>query len=44
MDVSFKIESKTLKAILQDTEAIIQSKIDLIDKQQFEKFNLFTPV
>jgi len=44
MDASFKIDSKTLKTILSDTEALIKSKIDLIDKESFKTFSLFTPL
>ena len=43
MDASFKIDSKSLKQILSDTEAVIKSKIDLIDKESFKTFSLFTP-
>jgi len=44
MDVSYKIESKSLKTILSDTEAIIKSKIDLIDLESYKKFSLFVPI
>ena len=44
MDVSFKIDSKSLKKILLETEEVIKSKIDLIDKESFKNFSLFTPI
>ena len=44
MDASYKIDSKSLKEILSDAEALIKSKIDLIDKESFKKFSLFTPL
>ena len=44
MDVSFKIDSKSLKKILSDTEEVIKGKIDLIDKESFKTFTLFTPI
>ena len=43
MDQSFKIDSNSLKSILSDTEAIIKSKIDLIDKESYKKYSLFIP-
>jgi hypothetical protein len=44
MDASYKIDSKSLKEILSDAEALIKSKIDLIDKESFKNFSLFTPL
>ena len=44
MDISFKIDSNSLKAFYSDTEAIIKSKIDFINKESFKKFSLFTPL
>jgi len=43
MDASFKIDSKSLKTFMSDTEKIIKSKIDLIDLESYKKFSLFIP-
>jgi hypothetical protein len=43
-DITFKIESKSLKTTLEEVEAMIKSKIDLINKEEFKNFNLFTPL
>ena len=43
MDASFKIDSNSLKTIFSDSEAIIKSKIDLIDRQHYKIFSLFIP-
>ena len=42
-DITFKIDSNFLKKTLEDVEATIKSKIDLIDMEEFKNFNLFSP-